>query len=1378
MLLYIITQKEEGIIYMKDFMYRIRKRIAVVLVFILVAGLMPLSGIVPMETRAYEDIQSVSGNDLGSVSDNDLGSDSGNDLGGGSCNTLPFKFFNGDTELVIASSQYANTYDTTVSHEVTSLIIKLGPFPQNAVTYIIKANYMCAQGNPISDELLVLTEKPVAQYPSSGYNFNLSDQGYGYTVFSISFLDANGNYISGGSVHIYHYNFANDSSCTAIGNIEYKIDNVKQTVEHYTHWGPDYVGGPDKIYITLPSNTVPPESFELFMKPNNSKASVTPISKKLSFVNGIAEKAIFTITSEDNVNTKTYEVIVKISTKDNANIGKTEAFIQDGDSHNIIIGSGGPWWPRYRELSVIIYCDTVKPDAIFKGIVHAEDAEGYVNGNKGYHIFDVELKNGWASKNITIKSSNGEESLDYTIFFIINKALVREKPTINSLVVLGNDGFPIDLVWNEDEWAGWYSATVPNHITTITDISFEILDGVVYEIGKHVHVPENIETPWVWQELSTPFSLDVGSNSFVISQRIPGHPEAHNVNSVLITREADGNGGGDQGGHSGDANCTAINFKYKVDGGIEQDYGQVSWWEDNTGRRVVKKVLPSSFVVNQSFELFATTNDPLASVSPTSQMITFTNNKGTAEFAVVSADKSETIIYDVTVEISSKSNVNIDRLFVESDGKHVSGACWGGDFEIIRFGLKEDIAHDAKVDVTISTEDEEAFVKCIDGNESKGSHTFKVQLENGMAKSKFTIISADRSVSKEYDVYLIVGGLADSQKEATLDSVVAKGNGGVEINFELKTKHLWGGGHYHANVPNHITTITEIDLILSDGVIYKIGEFVDIPGTNFREWEELSLPLSLNFEWNRFLVRVKNPWKSFEENWYTVTIDRDPNFDLSGGSPNVAPEDIFDIGIDDVENKIEDAISGAILKGEDSVEITIGIDVSKSDDGTAISGDSLREILSIINNAVNEVGDEIDMSVEIEVKVRDDLTVRIDLNSITDPEKVMDVDLNFGIIPVTKGTQFRNDDSNTKVTVPANSIVIAPPTHGQYGFEVSFIISEAELLKMGLNGNNIKLYYLDEFGIPRPLGNDSKLKRNADGSVTITISGASIYILMNEDDDFIIEPINPPSDKKKHNQTNQTNQTSKTGQSSPPAPTPNFGSSSEAEKNWGNVGSALKTNISSGTAFNHVVRTGMDIIVPAQIFNTLKGTNGTVMLNTGAGVTFSISGGNIPAGFNPGKFDLSLNKAGLKAPANKVTAIKAGSITSIDIPMVSRENFGMPVGMHYNVGAANAGKFANLFRFNESSGEFEYLGSFLINDKGQAMFGISGGADYVLTVTATKPNLPIVSALDSNTYTVRPGDTLGRIASRHGMRLQQLLTLNPQISNPNRIRVGQIIRLQ
>ena len=45
------------------------------------------------------------------------------------------------------------------------------------------------------------------------------------------------------------------------------------------------------------------------------------------------------------------------------------------------------------------------------------------------------------------------------------------------------------------------------------------------------------------------------------------------------------------------------------------------------------------------------------------------------------------------------------------------------------------------------------------------------------------------------------------------------------------------------------------------------------------------------------------------------------------------------------------------------------------------------------------------------------------------------------------------------------------------------------------------------------------------------------------------------------------------------------------------------------------------------------------------------------------------------------------------------------------------------------------------------------------------------------TYRIQPGDTLSKIAKRNGISLAQLLKANPQITNPDKIQVGQIVNL-
>ena len=60
--------------------------------------------------------------------------------------------------------------------------------------------------------------------------------------------------------------------------------------------------------------------------------------------------------------------------------------------------------------------------------------------------------------------------------------------------------------------------------------------------------------------------------------------------------------------------------------------------------------------------------------------------------------------------------------------------------------------------------------------------------------------------------------------------------------------------------------------------------------------------------------------------------------------------------------------------------------------------------------------------------------------------------------------------------------------------------------------------------------------------------------------------------------------------------------------------------------------------------------------------------------------------------------------------------------------------------------------------------------------TLAIPTAAASAAITSSTYTVRSGDTLGSIASRHGTSVSALVQLN-QLSNPNLIRIGQVLRV-
>lgn len=60
----------------------------------------------------------------------------------------------------------------------------------------------------------------------------------------------------------------------------------------------------------------------------------------------------------------------------------------------------------------------------------------------------------------------------------------------------------------------------------------------------------------------------------------------------------------------------------------------------------------------------------------------------------------------------------------------------------------------------------------------------------------------------------------------------------------------------------------------------------------------------------------------------------------------------------------------------------------------------------------------------------------------------------------------------------------------------------------------------------------------------------------------------------------------------------------------------------------------------------------------------------------------------------------------------------------------------------------------------------------VILITAA----PILVSSSSG-YTVQKGDTLSKIARQHGVSLDQLLEVNPDIDNPDLIRVGDIVHI-
>ena len=311
---------------------------------------------------------------------------------------------------------------------------------------------------------------------------------------------------------------------------------------------------------------------------------------------------------------------------------------------------------------------------------------------------------------------------------------------------------------------------------------------------------------------------------------------------------------------------------------------------------------------------------------------------------------------------------------------------------------------------------------------------------------------------------------------------------------------------------------------------------------------------------------------------------------------------------------------------------------------------------------------------------------------------------------------------------------------------------------------------------------DGGITRNADGTVNMNgfleltdevPEGVGARMSGRISGDITVIPDEPKQDDSKPE--NNNNNSNDNGSDS-------AGTSSTPETvNWNEVSSSVQDKVTEiaqnpaiATVNMNVVCTG-EVQVPQKVLNTIKGTNVTVAFHSGNGVAMSISGQDLKNKdlSKIQNIDLTVDQTSNNIPANVVAA--KTSVPTRQLVIKDTGSFGVNVNIHVNVGKENAGKTANLYRYNAEKGRLEYCGSFTVTSNGQSMFALKRGGNYLVTVTERRPSESVWFA--EGDYTIKPGDTLSKIAQRNHMTLAELLHRNAQITNRNAIKVGQRLNL-
>ena len=154
-------------------------------------------------------------------------------------------------------------------------------------------------------------------------------------------------------------------------------------------------------------------------------------------------------------------------------------------------------------------------------------------------------------------------------------------------------------------------------------------------------------------------------------------------------------------------------------------------------------------------------------------------------------------------------------------------------------------------------------------------------------------------------------------------------------------------------------------------------------------------------------------------------------------------------------------------------------------------------------------------------------------------------------------------------------------------------------------------------------------------------------------------------------------------------------------------------------ADNDVVTVEMNgtTTVPGDIFDTIRGRNVTVVFRMGDGITWTVNGRDVTAE-KVKNIDFGVvfgAEAGKTIPVEVINNV-TGERYSANMTLAYDGEFGFKATLAVNMDKKNAGLFANLFYYNEATGELEFICAGEIDSEGEVELTFTHASDYTIIV--------------------------------------------------------------
>ena len=139
-------------------------------------------------------------------------------------------------------------------------------------------------------------------------------------------------------------------------------------------------------------------------------------------------------------------------------------------------------------------------------------------------------------------------------------------------------------------------------------------------------------------------------------------------------------------------------------------------------------------------------------------------------------------------------------------------------------------------------------------------------------------------------------------------------------------------------------------------------------------------------------------------------------------------------------------------------------------------------------------------------------------------------------------------------------------------------------------------------------------------------------------------------------------------------------------------------------------------VVPKDVIDSIKGKDTTLVLDMGNGLSWKIYGKDITGAAGDIDFGVTVGAdAGKSIPVDVINNV-TGERYSINLTLAYDGELGFTATLTVNMESKNAGLYANLFYYNEQTGELEFICAGQIDSDGNVELVFTHASDYTIVV--------------------------------------------------------------